>query len=144
VTALPLRRVTDTADEATWYSYAIIRVVPRVERGEFVNVGVVVFARTVPWLAARIELAPERVRALAPEVDLAQVERHLRVFQAVCEGAPDGGPLAALPPSERFHWMTAPRSTVIQTAPVHLGQTHDLPRAMEELLDHYVRLPLPR
>ena len=124
-----------------WYSYAIVRVVPHVERGELVNVGVVLFARTVPLLIARMELDSDRVRALAPDVDLDLVARHLRVFEAVCAGEPEGGPVAALPAPERFHWLTAPRSTIIQTSPVHLGRCDDAEVALNDLLERYVRRP---
>lgn len=128
-----------------WYSYAIVRVVPRVERGECVNVGVLLFARTVPFLGARIELQAqaERIRALAPDADLPLIQRHLRTFEAVCAGSPEGGPLAALPHAERFHWLTAPRSTVIQTSPVHVGRCDDPPAALDDLLNAYVRPPAP-
>jgi hypothetical protein len=133
----PSRAASPTA----WYSYAIVRVVPRVERGECVNVGVVLFAPTRRFLGVRIELDPARLRALAPEVDLALVERHLHTFEAICEGRPEGGPVAALPASDRFHWLTAPRSTIIQTSPVHVGRA-DAPRAaLDELLQAFVRPP---
>ena len=124
-----------------WYSYAIVRVVPRPERGECLNVGVVLFAREARYLGARVELDGARLRALAPDADVALIERHLGTFSAICAGAPEGGPLAALPPSERFHWLTAPRSTVIQTSPVHVGATADPRAALEELLDAFVRPP---
>jgi hypothetical protein len=124
-----------------WYSYAVIRVVPRVERGECLNVGVVLFARTLGFLEARIELDAARLRALAPDVDLTLVERHLGTFAAICAGRPVGGPLAKLPPSERFHWLTAPRSTVIQTSPVHVGSTGDPAAELGKLLDCFVRPP---
>lgn len=122
-----------------WYSYAIVRVVPRVDRGEFINAGVVLFARTRRYLAARIELDVARLRALAPEIDPAPIERHLRCVEQICAGEPAGGPVAAWPQSERFHWLTAPRSTVIQTSPVHIGVTDDPEATLEELLDAFVR-----
>ena len=131
------------ASPTVWYSYAIVRVVPRVERGECLNVGVVLFAREARYLAARIELDAARLRALAPEVDVALIERHLATFVAICEGRPEGGPVAALPPAERFHWLTAPRSTVIQTSPVHGGATTDPAATLEELLVAFVRPPAP-
>ena len=127
------------ASPIVWYSYAIIRVVPRVERGECINVGVIVFAREAGYLGARIELDAARLQALAPGADVALIDRHLRSFTAICAGASEGGPLAALPPSERFHWLTAPRSTVIQTSPVHVGATGDPEAALEELLAAFVR-----
>jgi hypothetical protein len=124
-----------------WYSYAIIRVVPRVERGESLNAGAILFAPEAPYLAARVELDPARLHALAPAADVALIERHLQAFVATCSGAAAGGPIAALPPSQRFHWLTAPRSTVIQTSPVHVGATTDPAAALEALLDAYVRPP---
>jgi Protein of unknown function (DUF3037) len=129
------------ASPTVWYSYAIVRVVPRVERGECINVGVILFAREAPYLAARVELDPARLLALAPEVDVAPIERHLATFVAICEGRAEGGPVAALPPAERFHWLTAPRSTVIQTSPVHGGATSDPAATLEELLATFVRPP---
>jgi hypothetical protein len=122
-----------------WYSYAIVRVVPRVERGEFLNVGVVLFGREQGFLAARFEIDPLRLRSLAPDLDLATVERHLGTFRAICEGQPDGGPIAALPPSERFHWLVAPRSTMIQTSPVHVGRSEEPAQALDDLLNEFVR-----
>lgn len=110
-----------------WYSYAVVRVVPRVERGECLNVGVVLFARTARFLAARATLDHARLRAFAPALDVA-VERHLAAFVAVAGGDPAGGPIARLSQSERFHWLTAPRSGVIQPSPVHVGRCDD-PRA---------------
>ena len=124
-----------------WYSYAAIRVVPRVERGECLNAGVILFARAAAFLEARVELDAARLRAFAPWLDLNLVERHLAAFVAIGTGAPDAGPIAALSRSERFHWLTAPRSTLIQTSPVHIGCCPDPRAAVEELLDALVRPP---
>jgi hypothetical protein len=132
------------ASPTVWYSYAIVRVVPRVERGEHLNVGVILFARTVPFLDARIELAPARLHALAPEADLQPIQRHLALFLAVCKGAPEGGPVSALAPSERFHWLTAPRSTTIQTSPVHVGRCEEPAVALDDLMNQLVRPPVSR
>jgi hypothetical protein len=129
------------AADGAWYSYAIVRAVPRVERGECVNVGIILFARERGFLDARIELDESRIRALSPVVDMVELRRHLRAFEAVCRGDDDGGPVAALPPSERFHWLTSPRSTVIQTSPVHVGRCDDPAAALDELLDELVRPP---
>lgn len=130
---------------AVWqaYSYAIVRVIPRVERGECINVGVVLFARGPRHLVAAIEVDRARLLLLAPDLDLETVERHLSAFLAIAQGRPEGGPLADLPPAERFHWLTAPRSTIIQTAPAHVGRTTDLAAELERLLDAFVRPPLP-
>lgn len=126
-----------------WYSYAVVRVVPRVERGEYVNVGVVLFSRERRYLAGRVELDRARLLALEPDLDLAAVERHLTSFVAICDGRAEGRPLADLPPAERFHWLVAPRSTVIQTSPAHVGQTADLAGELDRLLDAFVRRPGP-
>jgi hypothetical protein len=130
-----------TEPAGVWYSYAIVRVVPRVERGECVNVGVVLFSRERRHLAASMDLDRARLRALAPDLDLALVERHLTTFLVVADGQPEGGPVADLPPAERFHWLTAPRSTIIQTSPTHVGRTSDLAAELDRLLDAYVRPP---
>jgi Protein of unknown function (DUF3037) len=126
-----------------WYSYAIVRVVPRVERGECINVGVVLFAPTQRFLDARIELDVGRLKALAPEVDVDLIQRHLRTFEAICAGRAEGGPVAALPASDRFHWLTAPRSTVIQTSPVHVGCTRAPEATLDELVRELVHAPAP-
>lgn len=123
-----------------WYSYATIRVVPRVERGEFVNVGVVLFARTARFLAARVALDRARLHALAPGFDPAPVERHLAAFVAVCEGRDEGGAIARLPPSERFGWLVAPRSAALQTSPVHIGRCDSPHAALDDLFDRLVRV----
>ena len=124
------------------YSYAVIRLVPRVERGECLNVGVILFARELGYLVARIAFDAARLRALAPdaeaELDLPRLERQLASIPALCAGDPAAGPLATLPPSERFHWLTAPRSTVIQTTPVHVGRTVDPERTLGELVAMHV------
>ena len=124
---------------SVWYSYAVVRVVPRVERGEFLNVGVILFARTVHFLAACIAIDRPRLRAFAPNLDVATVERHLDAFVAICEGSAEGGPIARLPPSERFHWLTAPRSAVIQMSPVHIGCDDDPRAALDALCAALVR-----
>jgi len=126
-----------------WYSYAIVRVVPRVERGEFLNVGVIVFAREQEFCQASVELDRHRLLSLAPDIDLGAVERHLGTILAICDGRPEGGPIAALRPPERFYWLVAPRSTMIQTSPVHVGRSDELElsKAVESLLTEFVRLP---
>jgi hypothetical protein len=124
-----------------WYSYALIRVVPRVERGELLNVGVVLFARERNFLQAAVELDSNRLHALAPDLDLDGVRRHLQIFQWIADGTQAGGPVAALPASERFHWLVAPRSTVIQTSPVHVGRSPHPEQVLEELMAELVRPP---
>lgn len=124
------------------FDYAIVRVVPRVEREEFINVGVVLFCRTRRYLAARIDLDEQRLRALMPDIDLDEVRRHLAVIPRVCAGGPDAGPIGRLSQSERFHWLVSPRSTVIQTSPVHSGLCRDPEAALDHLMATMVRLPL--
>jgi hypothetical protein len=121
------------------FQYAILRVVPRVERGECVNAGVVLFCRPRHFLAARIALAEARLRALAPDVDLPAVRGHLEAIERIAAGDPAAGPIAALPPSERFHWLVAPSSTIIQSSPVHTGLSDDPARELEHLVARLVR-----
>ena len=123
------------------YDYALIRVVPRVERGEFVNVGVVLSGKSSGFLEARIELDEARLRALHPTLDIDAIRGHLTAFAAICAGGDAAGPIGKLPPRERFHWLTAPRSTMIQTSPVHTGRCVDPTAMIERLLDSMVRAP---
>ena len=126
--------------ELASFDYAIVRVVPRVEREEFVNAGVILFCRTRGFLEARLALDTARLAALAPDLDLAEVERALAVIPLVCRGAP-AGPIGQLSQAERFHWLVAPRSTIIQTSPVHVGRSQAPNEALEDLLAEFVRLP---
>lgn len=125
------------------FQYATIRLVPRIEREEFVNVGVIVFCRARGYLAARVELDRERIAAFAPGLDLAAVAEQLDGRVRVAAGDPQAGALAALPPSERFHWLVAPSSTVIQTSQVHSGICDSPEQLLERLLDELVRPPGP-
>lgn len=115
------------------YDYAIIRVVPRVERGECVNAGVILFCRTRRFLGARVELKRPLLQLLAPELDLDEVQQALDAIVHVCAGGRAGGPLGELPQTERFHWLVAPRSAIIQTSPVHSGLCHDPAEMLERL-----------
>ena len=117
------------------FDYAVVRVVPRVDREEFLNAGIILFSRTRRYLGARIALDVERLRSFAPWADPDEVEMHLSAIPLICSGDPAGGPLAELPLAGRFHWLVAPRSTIIQTSPVHSGVCSD-PEAM---LDHLMR-----
>jgi len=103
------------------FDYALLRVVPRVERQEFVNAGVVVYCPEKRYLAARIRLDEARLRALWPDADVGLVEAHLQAVERICEGDASAGPIAKLSLGERFHWLTSPRSTIIQPSPVHTG-----------------------
>lgn len=123
------------------FDYAVIRVVPRVERGEFVNAGVILFALGQDFLAARVEVNEPRLLALWPEIDLDLVRQHLEAIPKICAGAPDAGPIGRLSLRERFHWLVAPRSTIIQISPVHSGLCDQPERALEELFRQVVLLP---
>ena len=124
------------------FEYAVLRVVPRVERNEAVNVGVVVFCRTKGYLDARIELGDRQVaalRALAPDLDLELVSAHLDATRRILAGEPDAGPIAEMAPPERFRWVTAPASTMIQPSEVHGGVTDSPERSLVDLFDRLVR-----
>jgi hypothetical protein len=125
------------------FDYALVRVVPRVEREEFLNVGAVVFCPTRRFLAARIALDRARLAALAgdPSFDLDLVAKHVNAIAAICDGDPAAGPMATLPPSERFHWLVSPRSTMVQTSPVHSGLTDDPAATLDHLMATMVRRP---
>jgi len=127
--------------EPSPYDYAIVRVVPKVEREEFINAGAIVSCPASDFLEARIELDEARLLALDPGADLATIRTHLATLPAICAGGPDAGPIGALPKRERFRWLTAPRSTVIQTSPVHTGACTDPAALLEHLLATMVRAP---
>ena len=124
--------------ESAEFQYAILRVVPRIERGEQINAGVVVFARRAKFLRALVRLDVERLRAIAPGVDPAPLERQLEAIARVAAGAGDAGPIAALPQSERFAWIVAPSSTAIQPSPVHTGLCGDPEAELEKLFEELV------
>ncbi len=128
--------------ERSAFEAAIIRLVPRPEREEFLNVGVIIFSPPHRFLEARYTLDEARVQALAPGlVDLEEVREHLEHLRRVAAGDPAAGPLSQLSQAERFHWLVAPRSTVIQVSPAHSGLCSDPARALEQLMDKMVRLP---
>ena len=121
------------------YDYAIIRVVPRVDRGEQVNVGVIVSCPDADFLDAQIELDEALLTALDPAVDVAAVRANLAVIPAVCRGDADAGPIAALDARARFRWLVAPRSTIIQPSAVHTGRTTDPARCLDALMTRVER-----
>lgn len=123
------------------FDYAVVRIVPRVDRGEFLNAGVILFSSSAAYLHSRIELDRARLQALAPSIDCAVVDAHLEVIPRICAGGPGAGSIGELPQRARFHWLVAPRSTVIQTSPVHSGVHHDLDAALEHLFEKLVRVP---
>jgi hypothetical protein len=121
------------------YDYAVIRVVPRVERQEFVNAGVIVWCKEQDLLDARVELDEARLRALDSSVDLDAVRRHLASIGRICAGGEGAGELGKLSRRERFDWLVAPRSTIIQTSPVHTGRCDDMSDTLDHLLETMVR-----
>lgn len=122
------------------FDYAVVRVVPRVDRGEFLNAGVILFCSTRGFLEARIELDRARLQVLAPATDVAVVESYLESIPKVCEGGGEEGSIGSLPQRARFHWLVAPRSTVIQTSDVHSGVAEDPKAALEGLFEKLVKL----
>lgn len=125
------------ADGIATYDYAILRVVPRVERGEFLNAGVILFCRTRRFLAAAVALDRAALAALAPTgFDVEAAAEALHLIPAICAGE---GPIGALPQADRFHWVVAPHSTIIQASPVHCGRCTDPAAALEHLMNVMVR-----
>lgn len=123
------------------YDHALIRVVPHVDRGECMNAGVIVCSTARGFLKARTELDEARLLALDPLADLDNVRAGLRAVEKICAGGPEAGPLGALGLRARFDWLIAPRSTIIQTSPVHSGRCEDLEETLEKLLHRMVRRP---
>ena len=120
------------------FDYAVIRLVPRVERQEFINAGVVVYCPERRYLAGRTRLDASRVLALWPGADVALIAEHLRAVERVCAGAMDAGPIALLSERERFHWLTAPRSTILQPSPVHTGVCEEMDGVLERLVNQFL------
>ncbi|HEX9403543.1 MAG TPA: DUF3037 domain-containing protein [Steroidobacteraceae bacterium] len=121
------------------YDYAIVRVVPRVERGEFVNAGIILSCDIERVLEASIELDEAALLALDAGVDLELVRSTLATIPAICLGGADAGPIGKLSARERFHWLVSPKSTIVQTSPAHTGQCSDLRAALEHLMNRMIR-----
>ena len=121
------------------YDYAVVRVVPKVDREEFINAGVIVSCPELSFLEARIKLDESRLRALDPNIDLELVRKHLASIPKICRGDDDAGSIGQLPQRQRFHWLVAPRSTIIQTSRAHTGRCVDPGTVIERLLERMVR-----
>jgi hypothetical protein len=121
------------------FQYSVIRVVPRIEREEFINAGVVVFCRTRRYLEARTHLDRNRLHALAPDADADAIDAQLDAIVRVAAGEPTAGPIAALPQSERFHWLAAPSSTVLQSSQIHSGMCSAPERMLDTLFTKLVK-----
>jgi hypothetical protein len=123
----------------TSFDYAIVRVVPCVEREEFFNAGVILFCREQKFLDARIALDKARLAAFCPSVDVAEIEKHLNLIPRICAG--NGGPVGQLSQADRFHWLVNPRSTSIQVSPVHTGICDDPSATLNHLMETMVIIP---
>jgi hypothetical protein len=123
------------------FDYALLRLVPHVEREEFVNVGVILFCRTLRFLGCRVQLDEARLAALAPAFDVAAARVQLGLAPLLCAGGPAAGAIGALDQAERFRWLTSPRSTVVQVSPVHCGLCDDPQAALDDLFQRLVALP---
>ncbi len=121
------------------FDYAVVRLVPRVEREEFLNVGVILFCKQASFLRAAFELDEKRLACFSSELTLDEIKEHLRAFSQIAEGGPDAGPIGKLSAGERFRWLTAPRSTVVQASAVHTGITADAEATLQNLMDKLVR-----
>lgn len=120
------------------YEYAVIRVVPRVDREEFINAGIVVFCKRKRFIRVLFTVDEAKITMLTPDADIDQIRRNLESFQKIGEGAIDGGPIARLEVPERFRWLTAVRSSVIQTSRPHPGLCDDLEFRAQKLYEDYV------
>ena len=127
-----------TTDGLVSYHFGILRAVPHVHLAAFVNIGVVLHARTAEYLGMRAIDDARELHALSPDVDAELLARYLGCYRSICEGDAAAGPIALVSPSERFHWMTAPRSDVLQVSPVHEGLGEDPARALDELFARFV------
>lgn len=123
------------------YDYAFVRVVPHADRGEFLNVGVILYCRTQHFLAAQVDLDEERILALDPGQDVAGLREHLELIPKICQGQ---GPIGELGQADSFHWLVAPHSTVVQFSPVHTGLCVDPQAELEHVMDTMVRVSAPR
>ena len=133
----------------TWvrFEYAVIRVIPRVDRGEAVNAGVVLFCRARRFLEARVELGEARelaLRLLAPDADLDAIRERLEIIPLICSGGSGSGPIGQLTQAERFHWVVAPQSTVVQAGPIHTGICTDPATALDDAYAAMLGLTDPR
>jgi len=121
------------------FEYAIIRIVPRVEREEFLNVGVIMYCAEKNFLETKYELNKEKLSVLSTELDFDDLEQRLYAFEQICKGTEEGGPIGKLPVASRFRWLTAARSTIVQTSPVHPGLCNDPQETLDKLYEELVK-----
>ncbi|OAQ39568.1 hypothetical protein A5893_08210 [Pedobacter psychrophilus] len=124
--------------ERNLFEYAVLRVVPRVEREEFLNVGVVLFCKKEKFLKVKYQLNDARLKGIYPDLDLKELEQHLHVFKCICEGIKCGSQISDLDIPSRFRWLTATRSTIIQTSKPHPGFSKNLESSLEKLFEEFV------
>jgi hypothetical protein len=124
------------------FEYAVIRVVPMVEREEFINVGIIIYSKQDKFLECKYSLNEERLRSLSDTIDINEIEQHLQAFERICKGADDSGPIGQLDTASRFRWLTATRSTVVQTSKVHSGFCENLQEALKKLHTQLVLKPV--
>jgi len=120
------------------YEYAVIRFVPKVEREEFLNVGVILFSKRKKYLAMKYKVDETRIRAFSADADIQSLNDYLKAWDLICQGAPHGGDIGKLELASRFRWLTASRSTIIQSSKIHPGRCHDPQKVMEDLFKRYV------
>ena len=123
-----------------FYDYAVIRIVPKVDREEFINAGVILFCQEKEFLESDYYLDESRLKAFSPETDTELIKDHLEAIKAICAGRPEAGAIAKLSKSERFHWLTTPKSTIIQVSPVHSGYCKVPAEEMHDLLRKMVKI----
>jgi len=123
------------------FEYAVIRVVPRVEREEFLNVGIIVYCKQQKFLKCLYQVDEDRLKVFCPQVDLIEMESHLKSFEQICAGSIEAGPIGQLDTASRFRWLAATRSTIVQTSKVHPGFTADLDKALKNLHAQLVLMP---
>jgi hypothetical protein len=124
------------------FEYAVIRVVPMVEREEFINVGIILYSKQDKFLQCMYSLNEERLRSLSDTIDITEIEQHLQAFERICKGTKDSGPIGQLDIASRFRWLTATRSTVVQTSKVHSGFCENLQEALKKLHTQLVLKPV--
>lgn len=120
------------------YEYAVIRLVPKVEREEFLNVGVILFSKRKKFLGIKYKVDEERIKAFSEEVDVEMIKSYLEAWKAVCQGAPEGGKIGTFELASRFRWLVASRSTIIQSSKTHPGLCNDPEKVLEQLFERYV------
>lgn len=120
------------------FEYSVIRAVPKVERGEFINIGVVVYCAQLKFLNASFRVDEKRLTGFSPTLDIAAIQEYLDAFEKICKGGTDAGPIGMLPIAERFRWLTATRSTILQSSPVHTGLCDDAEEKLKQLFQNLV------